>query len=96
MWVESLAGGRNALVCKIPETAIKALYRGAKASFLLGVMQAEALRILCIGLGVQDEPDNPFSAIMTKNLPEDANLLAEILRSASITLHCVNELNHPY
>ena len=95
LWVEPLVDGRIALVCKIPETVIKALYRGAKASMLLGVMQAETLRILCLGLRVQDEPDNPFSVIMPNASPEDVALLKQVLQSASTTLHCLNEMNHP-
>ncbi len=95
LWLEPLMDGRIALVCKIPETVIKTLYRGAKTSILLGVMQAETLRILCLGLRVQDEPDNPFSLTMPNTSPEDAALLKQVLQSASTTLHCLNELNHP-
>jgi hypothetical protein len=47
LWVERLGDGRIALVCKAPETAIKALYRGAACTFLLSTMQAHSLTILC-------------------------------------------------
>ena len=95
LWVEQLGGGRTALVCKVPESTIKALYRGAACTFLLSTIRAESLTILCLGLRVNDEPENPFKALIANCSPEDAALLVQILESGVTTLHCVNELNHP-
>jgi hypothetical protein len=95
LWIEQLGGGRIALVCKMPETVIKALYRGASSTLLLAVIQAETLSILCLGLRINDEPDNPFSATMPNPFPDDVALLTQILESKSTTLHCLDELNHP-
>lgn len=95
LWVEQLGDGRIALVCKAPETAIKALYRGAACTFLLSTIQAESLTILCIGLRVNDEPESTFKASMVNCSPEDAALLTQILESRATTLHFFNELNHP-
>lgn len=95
LWPEALTNDRVALVCKIPETAIKALHRGAKCSFLLAVTRVEALALLCLGLSVNDEPQHPFTALMLNSATEDAPLLDQILTSGSTTLHCLNELNHP-
>jgi hypothetical protein len=95
VWPEALMDGRVALVCKMPETAIKALHRGAKCSFLLAVIRVELLALLCLGLRVNDEPQHPFTALMLNSATEDAPLLGQILTSGSTTLHCLNELNHP-
>jgi hypothetical protein len=95
VWIELLHDGRIALVCKIPETIIKALHRGAGCSFLLSVVRAKRLDILCLGLRVQDEPEHPFTATHLSLSPEDLALLKEILACRGTTLHCLNELNHP-
>jgi hypothetical protein len=95
VWPEALMDGRASLVCKMPETAIKALYRGAQCSFLLAVIRVEPLALLCLGLRVNDEPQHPFTALMPNSATEDAPLLGHILTSASTALHCLNELNHP-
>lgn len=95
LWVEPLIDGRIALIAKIPESVIKALYRGATTSLFLGAMRGDWMRILCLGLRVNDEPENPFTVTFPNASPEDAILLRQLLRSASTTLHCLNELNHP-
>jgi len=95
LWVEQLCDGRIALACKAPETAIKALYRGAECFFLIAPIQAESLTILCLGLRINDEPGNPLTTSMVNASPEDAALLTQNLASGATTLHCVNELNHP-
>ena len=95
VWIEQLGDGRIALVCKAPETAIKALYRGAACTLLISTIQAEPLTILCLGIRIDDERENPFKASMPNSSPEDAVLLTQILSSGSTTLHCMNELNHP-
>lgn len=95
LWPEALMDGRAALVCKMPETAIKALHRGAKCSLLLAVIRVDPLALLCLGLRVNDEPQHPFTALVLNSATEDAPLLDQILTSGSTTLHCLNELNHP-
>lgn len=94
VWPEALSEG-VALVCKMPETAIKALHAGARCSLFLAVVRAESLDILCLGLQVNDEPEHPFTAMLPNTAPEDAPLLEQILTADSIALHCLNELNHP-
>jgi hypothetical protein len=95
LWVEKLGDGRTALVCKAPESTIKALHLGAACTFLLSTIQAETLTILCLGLRVDDEPESPFKVLMANCSPEDAALLVQVLESGATTLHCINELNHP-
>jgi hypothetical protein len=94
VWPEAVSEG-VALVCKMPETAIKALHRGAKCSFFLAVVRVESLDILCLGFRVIDEPENPFTAMLPNLVSGDAPLLEQILTAEAITLHCLNELNHP-
>src|ERR1700690_4219816 len=81
IWIETLGDGRTALVCKVPETIIKALYRGAGSSFLLAAIRAESLTILCLGIRINDEPDHPFSLAMVNVSPEDVGLLTQVLAS---------------
>jgi hypothetical protein len=95
IWIEQLGDGRIALVCKAPETAIKALYRGAACTLLISTIQVEPLTILCLGIRIDDERENPFKASMPNSSLEDAALLTLILSSGSATLHFMNELNHP-
>jgi hypothetical protein len=78
----------------MPETVIKALHLGAQCSFFVAVVRAESLDLLCLGLRVYDEPQNPFTALMPNVSPEDAPLLLQILTADSTALHCLNELNH--
>ena len=95
VWIERLGDGRIALVCKAPETAIKALYRGGACTLLVSTIRAEHLTILCLGIRIDDERENPLKVSMPISSPEDAALLTQILSSGSTTLHCLNELNHP-
>ena len=95
VWPEEVSDGCAVLVCKIPETAIKALHMGARCSFFVAVVRAEPLDLLCLGLRVNDEPEHPFTALMSDTSPEDLPLLQQILTAGSTTLHCLNELNHP-
>jgi hypothetical protein len=95
IWIEQLGDGRIALVCKGPETVIKALRRGVTCTLLLSTIRAESFLILCLGLWIDDERQNPFKASMINCSPEDAELLTKVLESGTTTLHCMNELNHP-
>ncbi len=94
VWPEALSEG-VALICKMPETAIKALHKGAECSFFLAVVRVESLDLLCLGFRVNDEPEHPFTALFPNADPEDAPLLEQILAADTVTLHCLNELNHP-
>lgn len=95
IWLERLADGRTGLVCKIPETIIKAIYSGARTTLLLASVRAESLTILCLGLLVEDERERPFKASTINSSEDDKSLLARVLESHAVTLHCLNELNHP-
>jgi len=95
LWIDSLQDGRVALVCKMPELAIKALHRGVGCSFLISIVKVEEFSILCLGIRVEDEPENPFTTTIPTCSSRDLAILKEILSSRSTTLHCLNELNHP-
>jgi hypothetical protein len=95
IWIERLSDARIALVCKIPETAIKATYRGASTTLLMASVRAESMTLLCLGLRIDDEPDRPFKATMINSSADDQGLLVHVLEANQTTLHCLNELNHP-
>jgi hypothetical protein len=95
IYLEQMQDERVGLVCKIPDNAIKAIHRGAKCSLFVGVVQAESLPLLCFGFRIHDEPEHPFTLFHLDSFPETVPLLNSMLTSATATLHCVNELNHP-
>jgi hypothetical protein len=94
IWLDIVQNNRVVVVCKMPETVIRALSKGAGASLILSTVQAETFKLLCLALKVQDEPESPFAASMPKLMPEEKELLCRVLSSGSFALHCVNELNH--
>ena len=94
VWLDLVQDNRVVLVCKMPETVIRALSQGAEASLILSIIQAESFKFLCLAMKVQDEPESPFAASMLKLDPDEIGLLRWALSSESFALHCVNELNH--
>lgn len=94
IWLDNVQNNRVVVVCKMPETVIRALSKGAGASLIVSTVQTGAFKLLCLALKVQDEPESPFAASMLKLMPEEKELLCQILSSGSFALHCVNELNH--
>jgi hypothetical protein len=94
VWFDLVQDNRAVLVCKMPETAIRALAKGAGASLILSTIQAESFKLLCLALKVEDEPESPFAASMPKVDADEIDLLRRALSSGSFALHCVNELNH--
>ena len=94
IWLDIVQDNRVVVVCKMPETVIRALSQGAGASLVLSTIQAESFKLLCLALKVQDEPESPFAASMPKLIPEEKELLCRVFLSGSFALHCINELNH--
>lgn len=92
VWLDTMYDGAVALVCKIPENVIRALHMGAECSLFLSIVQVESLSIMCLGLRIQDEPDNPFT-VMTSG--SDLESVKAVLDLRTTRLHCLNELNHP-
>lgn len=95
LWIERLQADRTALVCKVPETAIKAALQGASISLLIGEVQTPSVRLLCLGITIRDESERPLTVQRPTTDPEEIALLADVLSSGSTTLHFVNELDHP-
>src|SRR5947208_3505183 len=95
LWLERMLDGKIAIACKIPETVIKGIYRGASATFLIASIKVESVTMLCLGLWVDDERERPFKVAMPNCSEEDSALLIELLETRHATLHCLNELNHP-
>lgn len=78
------------IVAKIPDGVIKGAMAGGKTVAVPWRQTRDWLRILCLDLRVNDEPEKPFTVTMSNSSPQDAVLLRPILRSASTTLHCLN------
>lgn len=95
LWIEELHDHKLALVCKMPDSVIRALYRGAESSFYASIVEVEGCAILCLGLKVEDEVEHPFITVMPCLDATDFIHLKQILTTQSATLHCLNELNHP-
>lgn len=95
LWIDKMHQQPAALVCKMPEVAIKALHQGAGCTLVVGVVRIGSRRVLCRGLRVEDDPDHPLSVVGPSLVSDDLQLLHEILRAGSTRLICVNELNHP-
>lgn len=95
LWIEPLIDERIALVCKMPEAVIKALYRGAKCSLTVAIVEAESLGVLCLGFRVYDEPEHPLTVVMPKASSQDLDLLSDLVTSRYGAIHCLNELDHP-
>ena len=95
VWIEHMHDGRDALVCKAPETVGKAVYRGAKCAFLPMVVPADHRAVLCLGLKVHDESHHPFTAAASTVAGRHVEAVKNILAARSMTMHLLNELNHP-
>lgn len=95
VWIEHLHDGRDALVCKVPETVSKAVYRGAPCVFLPMTVPVPSCDVLCLGLKIFDEPDHPLTAVATTMTESYVVALTKMLVSRSMPLHFVNELNPP-
>lgn len=96
VWVDPLPEERIALVCKMPDTLIKAVFRGCQCTLVLGVVEADGRQILCPGLMVKDEPEHPFTVAGPPwTVPQYVTLMTRILTTGTASLHLVNELTHP-
>lgn len=95
LWIDSVHEGRVALVCKMPEVAIRALHQGVGCTLLIGTVEVGGRRIVCRGLRVNDDPDHPLSIGIPSLLSDDIEALKRILEVGATRLHCLNELNHP-
>jgi hypothetical protein len=63
---------------------------------MLGIIEAEGAHILCPGLTVRDEPENPLTAAGPPwTNPEYHGLIRTLLSTGHATLHLLNELTHP-
>lgn len=94
LWIDPVLDGPAALVCKMPEVAIRALNQGARCTLHIGVVSARDRRILCYGLRVDDDPDRPLTIAQPSLAANDFQLLRGILEAGYFRLHFVNELNH--
>ena len=95
VYIEKLGDGRMAIVCKAPETAIKAVYREWRVHSSSARYKRNRSRFCVWASTSMTNARIRLRRRCAIHRPEDAALLVQILASASTTLHCMNELNHP-
>jgi hypothetical protein len=96
VWVDPLPEGRVALVSKMPDSIIKAIFRGCRCTLVLGVIEVDGKSVLCPGLRVEDEPQHPITiAGPPWTSAEYIPLIMRVLTTGTPALHLVNELAHP-
>ena len=62
LWTEQLIDeNETALASKLPMNVIKAVYRGAKCSLIISVIEVEQIQVLYVGLQIEDEVDYPIT-----------------------------------
>ena len=94
VWIEELYDGRVALATKVPTNIVKAVHRGATCSLLVAVVEVEQDQMLCLGLGIQDEIENPFTVSIPYVAPKNQQLVERLLACPSTTIYFFNELSH--
>ncbi len=96
LWIEQLIDeNETVLASKLPTNVIKAVYRGAKCSIIVSVIEVEQVQILCAGLQIEDEINNPIT-VFNPFVTEDEQILIEkILTYQSVRLYFFDELSIP-
>lgn len=84
LWLDTLYDGAVAFVCKIPGNTIRALFLGAQCTFQVSIMQVESHGVMCLGLKIQDEPENPFNVIVPNFSPD---CLGSVRKNLECTSH---------
>lgn len=96
IWTEQLINeNETALASKLPTNVIKAVYRGAKCSLILSVIEIEQVQILYVGLQIEDEVDNPITVFGPLAAEDEQLLIKKILTHQSVKLYFFNELSIP-
>lgn len=96
LWPEQLINeNETALASKLPMNVIKAVYRGAKCSLIISVIEVEQVQILCVGLQIEDEVDNPIAVFGPIAVEGEQLLIEKILTYQSVKLYFFNELSMP-
>ena len=94
VWIEELIDGSVVMVCKAPTVAITAAYRGATCSFLTSIVSVDQAQILCLGLRIQDEPENPY-VVMQPLAPSHVPRVEKLLESSTPSaIYFFDELGH--
>lgn len=92
LWPEHLVGKREVvLALKIPTNVIKAVYRSANCLAIISVIEAEQANIMCIGLEIKDEIENPFRVFQPIVTAEEQHLIEKLLLYPTFELHFFDE-----
>lgn len=96
LWTEQLINeNETVLASKLSTNVIKAVYRGAKCSIIISVIEVEQVQILCVGLQIEDEVDNPITIFNPFVIEDEQLLIEKILTYQSVKLYFFNELSIP-
>ena len=96
LWTEQLINeNETVLASKLPMNVIKTVYRGAKCSLIISVIEVEQVQILYVGLQVEDEVDNPITVFRPFADEGEQLLIENILTHQSVKLYFFNELSIP-
>jgi len=95
IWVDALYDDEFALVAKIPNTIIKAIYRDVQTKFVIAVVRVDAFALLCLGLVIEDDPAHPFCVLGPAWESLCGEFLKKTLDKGTVPLRFFDELNHP-
>jgi hypothetical protein len=92
LWPEHLVGKKEVvLAAKAPTTVIKAVYRGVDSLITISVIEVEQANIMCVGLQVQDEIENPFTVFQPFVTAQEHVLIEKLLSYSNFELHFFDE-----
>ena len=95
VWFDLLSDARPALICKMRGNIIRAIYAGAQVRLLVSAVRVGDRTVVCCGLQVHDELEHPICVMNALITSPDVSLLERALSTASVRLHCFDEVNHP-
>jgi len=92
LWPEHLVSKKEVvLALKVPTNVIKAVYHGASCLAIISVIEAEQANIMCIGLEIGDEIENPFRVFQPIVTAEEQLLIEKLLLYPTFELHFFDE-----
>jgi len=92
LWPEHLVSKREVvLALKVPTNVIKSVYSGANCLTIISVIEAEQANILCVGLQIEDEIENPVRILQPFVMEEEHSLIERLLSYPTFELHFFDE-----
>ncbi|BBO19196.1 conserved hypothetical protein [Candidatus Brocadia pituitae] len=95
IWPELLDDDSVTLAAKVPQFAIKTLYRGAECSFSLSLLDIEKFGIFYLSLCIYDDTRNPLTIIQPVITKDEQFHFRNVFRSSTVSIHFFDELYNP-